>query len=209
MKHIRLILWGLVAVALIGFIFTSLPQKTDNSANSQAVFKPMAGFEKGADFALTTHTGDVFDTRKDIGQNGYALIFFGFAHCPVICPTELQKFSDVMDMLPEHIANRVTPLFITIDPDRDTVETMQEYVSMFHPSIIGLTGNPQEVHKVLNNWKVYYSKVEDPSLNGYTMDHSTYSYLVDTNMNMLALFRMQATADDIAERIVQIAASNN
>ena len=114
-----------------------------------------------------------------------------------------------MDMLPEHIANRVTPLFITIDPDRDTVETMQEYVSMFHPSIIGLTGNPQEVHKVLNNWKVYYSKVEDPSLNGYTMDHSTYSYLVDTNMNMLALFRMQATADDIAERIVQIAASNN
>lgn len=209
MKNIRIILWGVVAVSVLGFIFLGLPKKHENSNSHAVSIQPVAGFDRGSHFALTTQTGEEFNTQSDIPENGYALIFFGFTHCPVICPTELQKFAEVMDILPEDTASKISPLFITIDPERDSVDVMRGYVPLFHPSIVGLTGNVENVHAILNEWKVYFAKVDDPSMSSYTMDHSTYSYLVDHDMRILAMFRMNATAENIAEQIAEIAASNN
>ena len=206
MKKLRFILWGLVIIGIMGFLALSLPKKDESTP---VVTTPLAGFNQGKDFTLTQHTGDIFNSEEDIADGEYALMFFGFTHCPVICPTELQKFSNVMDILPDDIAPRIKPIFITVDPERDTVDSMREYVPLFHPAIIGLTGNTSQVYAVLNDWKIYYNKVNDPQFTDYTMDHSTYSYLVDHNMTILSLFRMEATAEDIAKKVSTIAATNN
>lgn len=198
MKNLRYALWGLVGVALAGFVIMNLPPKTDDG--SQAIM-PVAGFNQGAHFTLTDHRGEMFNSNDRIAEGDFALIFFGFTHCPVICPTELQKFAAIMDSLPEEEAKKVHPLFITIDPDRDTVQALAEYVPQFHPAITGLTGDAATVHAVLDAWKVFYTKVEDPQFTDYTMDHSTYAYLVDHDMRIKAIYRMQNTVDQIVENI--------
>jgi protein SCO1/2 len=197
----------MVGIALIGFIVAYLPKNNALPADKDdnpTVITPIAGFNQGAHFTLTHHDGSVFDSKDEISEGEFALLFFGFTHCPVICPTELQKFASVMDDLPEDIAAKLTPIFITIDPERDTVEVLNEYVPLFHPSINGLTGDIETVHQTLENWKVFFTKVDDPQFTEYTMDHSTYAYFVNHNMQIAALFRMKATADDIVQKITQI-----
>lgn len=203
MKKMRYILWVLVIAGLVGFIFLSLPKNNDSSDNRQT-FMPPTGYTQGNHFTLTTHEGDIINTNTEIAEGNYGLLFFGFTHCPTICPTELQKFATVMDSLPSETAARITPLFITIDPQRDTVDAMQSYVPQFHPDIIGLTGTQDQIDPILKDWKVYAARVDDPQYSDYTMDHSTYSYLVDHNMNILALFRLQTTSDEITQTITKI-----
>lgn len=202
MKYIRYALWAVVAAAFIGFIVLNLPTKKEQDHG--AGYMPPAGFNKGEHFSLIDHKGAVYDSREQIAEGNYALIFFGFTHCPVICPTELQKFAAVMDLLPPETADKITPIFITIDPERDSVDVMSAYVPMFHENIVGLTGDVERVHATLDAWKVFYTKVEDPQFTDYTMDHSTYAYLVDHDMNFKALFRMKNTADEIADSITKI-----
>ncbi len=201
MKNLRYGLWALVVVALVGFVVINLPVKQDEGHTN---YIPPTGFNQGTHFTLIDHNGEVYDSRNRIVEGEYALIFFGFTHCPVICPTELQKFAAVMDLLPPEKAEKVHPIFITIDPERDTVETMQEYVPMFHEKIVGLTGDVEKVHQILDAWKVFYTKVDDPQFTEYTMDHSTYAYLTDHDMNFMALFRMKNTANEIASHITTI-----
>ena len=203
MKHLRLALWVCVAIAVVGFIFINLPQEAGETTTSSSMIPP-AGFNQGAPFTLIDHNGDVFNSTERIAEGQYGLFFFGFTFCPVICPTELQKFSDIMDQLPTDVASKVTPVFITIDPERDTPQVLKDYVAHFHPSLIGVTGDVDKVHQVLNEWKVYYNKVDDPSLSEYTMDHSTYAYLVNHDMQIVALYRMNATAGQIADNISSI-----
>jgi cytochrome oxidase Cu insertion factor (SCO1/SenC/PrrC family) len=93
------------------------------------------------------------------------------------------------------------PIFITIDPERDTAESMASYVPQFHPDIIGLTGSVDQIQSVLDGWKVYAAKVNDPQLSDYTMDHSTYSYLVNKDMEIKALFRLKTSADEIVKTV--------
>ncbi len=198
MKNLQFVLWGVVALTFIGFIIISLPKK---ETSSPSIAMPIAGFNKGTHFTLTDHNGDVFNSNDKIAEGEYSLIFFGFTHCPVICPTELQKFAEIMDELPAQVANKIHPLFITIDPERDTVNVLKDYVPLFHPSIVGLTGEVANVHKILKTWKVFYTKVNDPEFTEYTMDHSTYAYLVDDNMTIKSLYRMKNTSDDIVDNI--------
>jgi protein SCO1/2 len=201
MKNVRYVLWALVALAFIGFIILNLPKKEVAEVSE---IMPVAGFNQGSHFTLTDQNGDIFNSEVEIAEGEYALIFFGFTHCPVICPTELQKMAVVLDALPDDIAGRITPIFITVDPERDTVGAMQAYVPLFHDRIIGLTGDVETVHNVLNDWKVFYTKVDDPQFTEYTMDHSTYAYLADHNMQIVAIYRMKNTADQIVDNIQNI-----
>lgn len=194
MKHIRTLLWVFVGLAFIGFIALSLPKKD----NTSPIAVPVAGFNQGKNFTLTTHKNSIFNSQTDIPEGHFALIFFGFTHCPVICPTELQKFAVIMDILDPSLSEKLTPLFITIDPERDTVEVLKDYVPLFHPSIIGLTSDVKTIHRTLDDWKVYYTKVNDPDLSDYTMDHSTFAYLVDNKMTIHAIFKMSDSAEKIA-----------
>lgn len=159
---------------------------------------------QGHHFKLTTYLGQTYDSRVEIKEGEYALIFFGFTQCPIICPTELQKFAEIMDSLPADVAMKIQPIFITLDPERDTPQALADYIPLFHRDIIGLTDTPETIQRVLNDWNVYYKKIEDPQFESYTMDHSTYSYLVDHNMTIQALFRMRTNADAIKQELVKI-----
>lgn len=201
MKQIRYILWAAAIIALATFFIRSLPSM-DSNDSTVAGFMAPAGYNKGTHFTLTSHTGEPFDTKTDIQD--FALVFFGFTHCPAICPTELQKMAVVLDSLDEDTKAKLTPIFITIDPERDTVDVMQSYIPQFHEDIIGLTGNVADIQAVLDGWKVYAAKVNDPQFSEYTMDHSTYSYLVDKDMNIKALFRLKTSAAEITTAIESI-----
>jgi len=198
LKYLKYGLWALVAICFVGFIAVSLPVKKNTDI---APIQPIAGFNKGAHFKLTSHTGELFDSQKSFIDGDHALLFFGFTHCPVICPTELQKMAEILDGLPVDVAEKVKSLFITIDPERDTASVLKSYVPLFHENIIGLTGDPKNVKSVLGAWKVFYTKVNDPEFTDYTMDHSTYIYLVDHNMTIKAIYRMKNTPEQIIESV--------
>lgn len=160
---------------------------------------PMAGASQvGGDFALVDHTGKAVTNENFAGQ--YKLIYFGFTYCPAICPTELQKITLVMNELGEQAEN-IQPIFITVDPERDTVEVMKGYVELFHPKLVGLTGGREQIDEALKNYRVYAAKVEEPELNDYTMDHSSFIYLMSPDDQLLTMYRIEDSAAFITEDI--------
>ena len=124
------------------------------------------------------------------------LVFFGFTHCPDICPTTLFEMSEVLRRLGPDAANTAV-LFISVDPERDTPEKLKEYLSSFHPRIVGLTGSPQEIAEVEKTYRVYAKKIPLDG-GGYTMDHSAIVYLMDKDGRFVAPFNLKRTADEAA-----------
>ncbi|HEY9163120.1 MAG TPA: SCO family protein, partial [Magnetovibrio sp.] len=131
----------------------------------------------GGPFTLTDSTGKRV-TDKDF-QGKYMLIYFGYTFCPDVCPTSLSIMAEALDALtPEQLA-KVTPVFVTVDPERDTPEVMAAYVPNFHPKLVGLTGTLEEVKAAARGYKAYYAKVNEADPDGnYTMDHSSITYLM-------------------------------
>jgi protein SCO1 len=153
----------------------------------------------GGPFELTDHTGQL-RTEGDF-RGRLMLVYFGFTYCPDICPTDLQAIGQAIDKLGRE-ADSVQPLFVTVDPERDTAQHLAEYVPMFHPRLIGLTGSPAAVRKAADAYKVYFAKVpvgKEP--NDYTVDHTAFIYLMDRDGNYLGFFPPGTTADRIAEII--------
>lgn len=107
------------------------------------------------------------------------LLFFGYTHCPDVCPTALQTLSRTMGLLSEKDRDKVQVVFISVDPERDTPEQAQRYAEFFYPGFIGLSGKPEEIEKVAKDYMAYYRKVESGSKAGYLVDHTAYIYLVD------------------------------
>lgn len=168
---------------------------------------PVAGMAIESRFTLTDHTGQAVTQDTYKGQN--TLIYFGFTYCPAICPTELRKISEVMDLLPTDVSKNVQPLFITVDPERDTVPVMAGYVSLFHSKMIGLTGTMDQITDTKNAFKVFARKAEDPDLSDYTMDHSSYIYFMDEHGALKGMYRIKDTAAYIARDIERIVGSMN
>jgi protein SCO1/2 len=144
-------------------------------------------------------------TGKTVTQADYAgkllLIYFGYTYCPDVCPTELQIVSQVMDELGGD-AEDVQPIFITVDPERDTVEAMASYVDSFHPKLIGLTGSVEQVTKAAKAYRVYYAKVKDEDSSAdYLMDHTSFIYLMGRDGQYLAHFPPNSDPEKIAEKV--------
>jgi len=194
----RFIRIGLIAITALviaaGIVWFQAPGK-DQSLNS---LKPLAGDNFGGAFTLTDHNGNEVTDQDFTGQ--YRLIYFGFTFCPAICPTELQKMTTALNMLGP-VGEDIQPIFITIDPERDTAETMNQYVQMFHPDLVGLTGTPEQIEQAAKAYKVYYAKVDDPDMTEYTMDHSSYIYFIDPQDRLLALYKIDQTAEEMAENM--------
>lgn len=150
----------------------------------------------GGPFSLTDHRGQRVSERDFRGKP--MLVFFGFTTCPDICPSGLQVISAALDQLgPAGAA--IVPVFVTIDPERDTVEKMAAYVSSFHPRLVGLTGTAAEVASIVKAYRVYARKVpdeRDPSR--YTMDHSSIAYLMGADGQMVAFAPELTKADSLA-----------
>jgi protein SCO1 len=148
----------------------------------------------GGPFRLTDQDGRTV-TEQDLKGRPF-LVFFGFTYCPDICPTTLFEVSEVLRSLGPD-ADRVRALFITVDPERDTVSAMKSYVSNFDPHMIGLTGDPAEIAKVAKEYRVYYKKV--PLQEGsYTMDHTALVYLMDKDGRFVSPFNMKRTPEALA-----------
>src|ERR1700676_3450938 len=148
----------------------------------------------GVPFQLTDQAGQTV-TEKNL-QGRPTLIFFGFTHCPDVCPTSLFEISEVLKAMGGD-ADRLNAYFISVDPERDTAAAMKEYLSSFDPHLEGLTGNPDEVAKVITAYRVYARKV--PLKDGdYTMDHTALIYLMDRDGKFVAPFNLKQTPEQAA-----------
>ena len=155
-------------------------------------------------FALIDHTGSPRTDRDFRGK--LLLVYFGFTYCPDICPTDLQNIGLAIDQLGA-AGDKVQPLFITVDPERDTPAHLAEYVPMFHPRLIGLTGDAAAILAAADAYKVYYAKVPNERGDDYTVDHTAFIYLMGTDGRYLGFFPPGTTADRIASSLRQQAAS--
>jgi protein SCO1/2 len=145
----------------------------------------------GGPFRLTDQNGATV-TDQDLKGKTF-LVFFGFTHCPDVCPTALYEISQIMEKLGKD-ADRAAALFITVDPERDTPESMKDYLASFDPHIRGLTGDAAALAAVAKAYRVYYKKV--PLEGGdYTMDHTAIVYLMDKEGRFISPFNMKRTAD--------------
>src|SRR5947208_10003552 len=148
----------------------------------------------GGPFQMTDQTGQTV-TEKSL-QGRPTLIFFGFTHCPDICPTSLFEISEVLRAMGED-ADRVNAYFVSVDPERDNTAAMKDYLSSFDSHLKGLTGDPNEVAKVISAYRVYARKV--PRKEGdYTMDHTALIYLMDRDGQFVSPFNLRRTTKEAA-----------
>lgn len=152
----------------------------------------------GGAFSLVNQDGKTV-TEKDF-EGKYLLLTFGFTYCPDVCPTKLQDMALTLDLLGED-AKKVQPIFISIDPQRDTPEQLKSYVSLYHNNIQGLTGSVAQIANVAKTFKVYYRRGEDVGDGNYMMDHSTVIYLADGEGKVLEAFADNAGAEAMAQAI--------
>ena len=154
-----------------------------------------ARLQIGGPFALVDQTGTKVTDQN--WQGKWLLVYFGYTYCPDVCPTELQTISTALDQLGPD-ADKVVPIFITVDPDRDTPAALADYVKLFDPRLVGLTGTPQQIAEVAREYRVYYSKVTPKGATTYLMDHSSFAYLMSPDGVLRSLFRPGISADDMA-----------
>lgn len=162
----------------------------------------VAGAAIGGPFTLVNEGGTTVTEQDFAGQ--YKLIYFGFTYCPAICPTELQKITLALNTLAEEdadMAGKIRPVFISVDPERDTPDVLKEYVTLFHPRMTGLTGSPQQVEAAKKSFRVYAAKVQTEEANDYTVDHSSFIYFMGPDNSLISIYRMEDTAAQIAADI--------
>lgn len=153
------------------------------------------GISLGGAFSLVRQDGLAVTERDYAGQ--FLLVYFGFTYCPDVCPTELGRIADVIDALGPAGA-RVTPVLITIDPQRDTPAAMADYVSRFHPRMQGLTGTPEQIRAVASRYRVYFARAQNQDTTHYVMDHSSFVYLVGPDGQVQSLFRPETSVEEMA-----------
>jgi protein SCO1/2 len=151
----------------------------------------------GGPFQLIDQAGESVTDQSLKGRP--TLIFFGFTHCPDVCPTSLFEISEVLRAMGKD-ADRVNAYFVSVDPERDTAAAMKDYLSSFDPHLKGLTGDPQAVAKVLSAYRVYARKV--PLKDGdYTMDHTALIYLMDREGRFVSPFNMKRSPEQAASEL--------
>ena len=197
--QVLIVLSVIIATVAIYFIMT-------NSGNEKAkygVSQQHASTWKnvGGNFALMDTNGEHFLSAKLRGRPN--LIYFGFISCPDICPTELQKISLALDLLEKDKID-VAPVFITIDPKRDTSVVIKAYLTNFHAGFIGLTGNDEQVKKVADMFNVYYERAGDENDPNYMMNHTAYVYLLDKFGRFVRFFDTSSTAEEIAGAVREL-----
>lgn len=183
-------LWALAGVAALVFLWLLLwgDYREDRTRTaSEPAFS--------AAFELTDHQGFV-RTQADFAGR-WMLVFFGFANCPDVCPTTLSEVAAVMEGLGEQ-ASRVQPLFISIDPERDTPSALADYVPRFEVGIVGLPGTPEQIERTADTFNIYYEKIEEAaSPEGYTMGHSSQLLLFGPGAGYVTSWQYGTPADEI------------
>ncbi|WVQ73699.1 hypothetical protein IAR50_003279 [Cryptococcus sp. DSM 104548] len=173
-------------------------QRRQEELASRSVGRPNIG----GPFQLTTADGVPF-TEQDL-RGRWSLIYFGFTHCPDICPEELDKMGDAVDMVDKATGKGdVLPVFITVDPARDTLPQVKKYIKEFHPRMVGLVGDYEQIKKTCKVYRVYFSTPPDATAaDDYLVDHSIFFYLMDPLGQFVDAFGKATTADQVAAKVL-------
>lgn len=180
-------LFGLVALG-VAAVLTLTPQGREVAAS-----------DVGGPFSLVSHEGRPVTHEDFLGEPH--LVFFGFTHCPDVCPTKLFEIAETLDAVKERSGRDVKALFVTVDPERDTPEAMQSYVSSFDDRIVGLTGSPEQVDAVVSAYRAFARKV--PLDDGdYTMEHTAIVYIMDEEGRFVAGLNTAQAPEDAASELL-------
>jgi protein SCO1 len=186
------------ALAVLAFLIVGSIAAAEEPQPSAAQMMDDLMFGRGTVgglFALTDQNGRL---RRDSDFRGRLMIvYFGYTFCPDVCPTDLMAITQALDALGPQ-ASSIQPIFITIDPERDS-QAMAEYLKAFHNSFIGLTGSPEEIRKVANAYKAFYARIEDPRTGEYSIDHSGVIYLMGRDGKYLGFMPPQTAPDRLIE----------
>ncbi len=186
-----------IVVALLGgsFLATQLGRSEDIFAQCRA--STSAGGAIGGPFELVDETGATVTDQDVITEP--TLIYFGYTFCPDVCPLDALRNAQAVHILDDQGIN-VTPVFISIDPERDTVDVVRDFTDNFHDRMIGLTGSPEQVRAASQAYKTYYSK-QDSDDEFYLVDHTTLSYLVLPEIGFQEFYRRNVTPEQMAESL--------
>ncbi len=187
---------AVIVVALSGILLWVLFawQPTTKQHNELATTSTM----QGGDFTLQSHQGPV--SLSDL-RGKVVLIYFGYTWCPDICPTNLSMMAGALSQLSEIEANKVQGIFISVDPDRDSIERLHTYTHYFHESILGLTGNADEIKAITDRYGVAYQIVKQASETNYVVDHSSETYVVSPNGKLVETLPHAALPEQILAAI--------
>ena len=158
----------------------------------------------GGPWSLVDLEGNLVTNTNFEGK--WILLYFGFARCPDICPSEMMKVGRVMDTLKKDhpvIAKNIVPVFVSIDPARDSLKALKEYAKDFHPDYIFLTGTPQQVKQMAKSYRVYYSKADESVDGDYLVDHSIVIYFHDTTGDLADCFTQSMRPSDVVDKIIE------
>jgi len=201
-SRLRLALYIFTGFVVGGVIALAVLPEARARLFPAATLKTMGQALVGGPFTLIDHTGRRVTDQDFRGR--FMMVFFGFTFCPDVCPTALQVMAAALDKIGPK-AEQITPVLITVDPERDTPEQMAMYVKSFHPRLVGLTGSPEEIAAVAKAYRAYFKRVPDPkSSGGYTMDHSAIIYVMGPDGAFRTHFTYTVNADAMAERLTKL-----
>jgi protein SCO1/2 len=200
----RLPLWAVAAAAgaaalLLGGVALSLASRPAASPTG-AVLRSTGEADIGGPFTLTDHTGAAFTEADLLGRP--SLIYFGYTFCPDVCPLSLQVMQRALERLPEERRAAVRPVFVSVDPERDTVERLARYVETpgFPPGLTGLTGTPEQVEAAKTEFRIYSAKGAEAG-DFYLVDHTSLIYLMDSDGTFVAAFGHTESPETIAAAV--------
>jgi protein SCO1 len=197
LRRIRWILYAAIVacLALTGVFWLRIGGMNVVQRGSAGISAAVA---VGGPFSLLDDHGQPVTDQTWRGR--WMLVYFGYTFCPDVCPTELQTIAAALEKLGPQ-AKAVVPLFITIDPERDTPAALANYVKLFDDRLIGLTGSPDQIASVARAYRVYYAKVTPKDSISYLMDHSSFIYLMGPDGKLRSLFRPGESAQELADGI--------
>ena len=165
---------------------------------------PLAGANIGGSFTLTNQDGD--RTSEDEFKGQYRIIYFGYSYCPDVCPVDLANIMLGLKQAEKDdpaLIEKIQPIFISVDPGRDTPAVLKQYVSAFHPRLIGLTGSAEEIDAVAKKYLIIYDIRNDAGSSEYLVDHSRQAYLFGPDGEPLALLPFDGTPQQVADEIAR------
>ena len=162
----------------------------------------ITGSNFGQRLALTDHNGRA--VTLDTFRGKVVVLFFGYTHCPDVCPTTLSDIAEAFKQMPAGASDKVQVLFVTVDPERDTPEVLKAYAPYFHPSFLGLYGSPTQVAQAAKDFRIVYRRHVEPGASGYLVDHSAGSYVLDSHGRLRLYLPFGHTPQDIANDLTAL-----
>ena len=167
-------------------------------ANQKRAAKPTGSHLIGGSFIMENHKGEMV-TDKDF-KGHYTLVFFGFTTCPTVCPVGMSTIGRTLNSLPKDIAEKVQPIFVTIDPERDTPKVMAKFIRIFNKRFIGLRGTTKQTDDIVKKYRAYYGRIEKEG-EDYEMEHSDIIYFMGRDGEYLSHFSSAHSVEAITTRV--------